>query len=91
MGYQCYQVIANIELDIEEIIYQIIEDYGYESVNDVQMDDIFEYIKDHITYLDNQWGGRGIKIVEDGPSINGIEAYDYDRIEQILESMQTWD
>ena len=91
MSYHCYQVTANIELDVEAIIEAIIRDYEYDSANDVSMDDIYEYIDNHITYLDNQWGGRGIQIVEDGPSINGFDSRTYDEIEQILESMQDWE
>ena len=91
MSYHGYEVTANIDLDVEAIVYAIIDDYGYESANDVSMDDIYEYISNHITYLDKQWGGRGIRVVEDGPSISGFDSRAYDEIEQILESMQNWE
>ena len=91
MSYHGYEVTAYVDLDVETIIKAIINDYDYESVNDVSMDDIFEYIGDHITYLGSQWGGRGIRTVEDGPSISGFDSRTYDEIAQILESMQNWD
>ena len=91
MSYHCYEVTAYIDLDVESIIEAVISEYGYASANDVRMDDIYEYVSDHITYLDKQWGGRGIRIVEDGPSISGFDSRTYDEIEQILESMQNWE
>ena len=84
------QLVCNVELDVEEIINTIIGEYGYESANEVKMDDIFYYISDHINYLQPTYGGRGIETVEDGPSISGFDERTYDDVEEILESMQDW-
>ena len=72
--FHCYEVVANVELDIEEIVDAIIREYDT-TIEDVNMDLISEYVDDHITYMKGRNGARGIEIVGDGPSISGF--YDY--------------
>ena len=72
--FHCYEVVANVELDIEEIVDAIIREYDT-TIEDVNMDLIYEYVDDHITYMKGRNGARGIEIVGDGPSITGF--YDY--------------
>ena len=72
--FHCYEVVANVELDIEEIVDAIIREYDT-TIEDVDMDIIAEYVDDHITYMKGRNGARGIEIVGDGPSITGF--YDY--------------
>lgn len=72
--FHCYEVVANVELDIEEIVDAIIREYDT-TIEDVDMDLIYEYVDDHITYMKGKNGARGIEIVGDGPSISGF--YDY--------------
>ena len=72
--FHCYEVVANVELDIEEIVDAIIREYDT-TIEDVNMDLIAEYVDDHITYMKGRNGARGIEIVGDGPSITGF--YDY--------------
>lgn len=72
--FHCYEVVANVELDIEEIVDAIIREYDT-TIEDVDMDLIAEYVDDHITYMKGRNGARGIEIVGDGPSITGF--YDY--------------
>ena len=73
--YRCYEVVANVELDIEEIVDAILREYEGTTIEDVNMDLIYEYVDDHITYMKGRNGARGIEIVGDGPSITGF--YDY--------------
>lgn len=82
----CYQVIANVELDIEKIVDAILREYEDTSIEDVNMDLIYEYVDDHITYMEGENGARGIYIVADGPSISGFESYD--EIEEELERIK---
>ena len=72
---RCYEVVANVELDIEEIVNAIIREYEDTTIEDVNMDLIYEYVDDHITYMKGQNGARGIEVVGGGPSITGF--YDY--------------
>ena len=88
----CYQVIANVELDIEEIVDAILREYEDTSIEDVNMDLIYEYVEDHITYMKGKNGARGIDVVADGPSIDGFESHfdkgSYYEIEEELERIQ---
>ena len=80
------KVIAYVEFDPMEIIRNTASKYGI-SVNDITMDDIWEYIDDNITYLDNK-NKKGDWMVGDGPSIEGFESRTYEEIYNVLEQMQ---
>lgn len=82
------QVIANIELEPEEIISAIIKEYNYSSVLEVTMDEIRSYVNDHITNIKPYDNPKGINEVYMGYSIAGFEEHTYRDIEEILEKMQ---
>ena len=86
--YHCYKVTAYVELNVEEIVDAILREYSDIAIEDVNMDNIYEYVDDHITYMDKRNGGRGIKEVADGPSVEGFDQYDYQEIEIELEQIK---
>ncbi len=82
-------VMSQIEIpDVEDLITTICNEYGYDSVNDMQMDDIYEYICDHTTYILPKRTHRIESVEGYGPNIIGFDDNSYDKIEAILESMQ---
>ena len=80
------RVLANIEFEPEELITEVSNDYEC-SIAEVSMDNIMEYINDHITYMKGK-NTSVIKEVGDGPAIDGIEERDYCEIFDILDQMQ---
>ena len=80
------RVLANIEFDPEELINEVARDYKC-SVAELDMDDIVEYIENHITYMKGI-NTNVIKSVDDGPSIDGIEERDYWQVSDVLDRMQ---
>ena len=79
-------VLANIEFEPEELINEVARDYKC-SVAELSMDNIVEYIENHITYMKGI-NTNVIKSVDDGPSIDGIEERDSFELFDILDQMQ---
>lgn len=80
------RVLANIEFEPEELINEVAIDYKC-SVAELDMDDIVEYIDNHITYMKGI-NTNVVKSVDDGPSIDGIEEKDYWKVSDVLDRMQ---
>ena len=79
------QVIANVVVDIEEVIRNVSADYD-KPISEITMDDIYEYVEDGVSYLSGN--KPGISMVEDGWPIEGFDDRTYNEIEKILERMQ---
>ena len=84
----CYVVEAYVALDIEQIVDAILNEYSDCSIEDVNMDLVYEYVNDHITFLNKRWDGKGIYEVGDGPSLQGFEGRSYEEIENELERIK---
>lgn len=80
------RVLANIVFEPEELINEVARDYKC-SVAELSMDDIVEYMENHITYMKGI-NTNVVKSVDDGPSIDGIEERDFYKISDILDQMQ---
>ena len=80
------KVVAYIEFDPEELIKDVADKYDME-ISDVTMDDVYEYVSDRLTYLDDKFD-RGRWLVGGGPSIEGFEPRTYDEIQDVLDQMQ---
>lgn len=65
------QVIANIEIDVEELVKEIAKEWYDGNIQEVMPDDFYWYLKDNITYLENRYE-RGKWCVSDGSSIDGF-------------------
>ena len=77
-------VLANIEIDVDKIINEIMYKDDC-NASDVSMDDIFNYISKNITFLSGK--APGIYEVADGPSVSGFgDDLSYDRVEELLEN-----
>lgn len=86
MVKQAIRVLANIEVDVDKIINEIMYKSGCD-VSDISMDDIIHYISDNITYLSGN--APGIYKAEDGPSIKGFgDDWSYDRVEELLKKRE---
>ena len=80
------EVNAVIELNVEELINAVMSEYD-EDINEVTMDDIFEYVTDGMSYLENPQA-KGVYTVVDGESVRSFEERTYDKIEEVLRKMQ---
>lgn len=80
------EVNAVIELNVEELINAVMSEYD-ESIDEVSMDDIFEYVNNGMSYLKNPHA-KGVYTARDGWSLNGFGVQTYDEIEEILRKMQ---
>ena len=77
----CYEVCANVELDLEKIVEAVKREEG----NDITADDVFEYITDHLSFLAPRNNAVGIYSASDGPSINGYaDSKTYYEIEALI-------
>lgn len=65
------RVIANVEIDVEELIKEIAKEWYDGDIQKVVPDDFYWYLKDNITYLENRYE-RGKWCVSDGSSIDGF-------------------
>lgn len=85
----CYKVIAYVELDVEKIVNTILDENPGLTIEDIDTDTLFYYVDDNISYLDRKNGGiKGIREVQDGPSLDGFEQYTYDKIYDELERIK---
>lgn len=84
----CYTVEAYVELDIEKIVDAILKEYSDCSIEDINMDLVYEYVNDHVTFLNKRWDGKGIYEVGDGPSLQGFEERSYEEIENELKRIK---
>lgn len=81
-------VRADIELNVEELVKELIKE-GYEdTISDIRMSDIEDYIKDNLTYLDHKyqrgkWSLEGLQ-----GSFNGFDDSSYEEIEEVLEDLK---
>lgn len=79
------RVLANIEVDLEVIFKNVFKEYGCETVDELQMDYVIEYINNNITYLE----GKGVDFISSCEglcsSIDGIEDRDWEYVEEELE------
>ena len=68
------EVGAYVEIDVEQLVSEIMREYGYSEKSEISNDDIFEYISDHISYLKNRYSDcSSIDVVADGPSIFSLD------------------
>ena len=81
-------VRADIEIDVEELINELIkEEYG-DTVDDITMSDIEDYMQNNLSFLDHRyqrgkWSLEGLQ-----GSFNGFDGRSYNEIEEKLESMK---
>lgn len=87
MSFRCTQLVANIEIDFEELFETVIEEYEIENIDDLRMDDVIEYIDNHISFLKGK-NTSCISEVSDGGSINGFEEREYQKIDEMLETFK---
>ena len=80
------EVNAVIELNVEELINAVMSEYD-ESIDEVTMDDIFEYVNNGMSYLKNSQA-KGVYTASDGWSLSSFGKRTYDRIEEVLRKMQ---
>ena len=81
-------VKAEIEFDVEELVDEMIKDGYGDTVEDISMDDIFDYVSNNLTYLDyNRKAGKW-SIEGYGSPIVGFDERSYDEIEEQLESLK---
>ena len=89
MSFGIYKVEAYVKLDVEQIVDAILKMYSDISIEDITMDTIFEYVDGNITYLkEGTYRSKGIAEVDDGPSLEGFEEHDYEKIEEELERIK---
>lgn len=68
------EVGAYVEIDVEQLVSEIMKEYGYSDKSEIGSEDIFEYISDHISYLKSRDSDcSSIDVVEDGPSIFSLD------------------
>lgn len=78
-------VEAFVEIDVEKLVSEILRDYKYSDKSEISVDDIYEYIADHISYLKSRHSDcRSIDVVDDGPSICSIDANTLSIIEDYI-------
>lgn len=68
------EVGAYVEIDVEQLVSEIMKEYGYSEKSEIGSEDIFEYISDHISYLKSRYSDcSSIDVVADGPSIFSLD------------------
>lgn len=80
------QIVANVALDVEEIIRDISRD-SETPISEITMDDIFDYVNSGVSYISGN--KPGISSVEDGWSLERFDDSTYNEIEKILTEMQS--
>lgn len=80
------KVIAYMDIDPEEVIKEVSSEYN-ESIEEVTMDDIFEYVNNNVK--DISYKGRGDKwMTKDGPALCGFSDDSWYEIQEVLERMK---
>lgn len=80
-------VRADIEIDVEELVNELIKEGYGDTVEDITMSYIEDYVRNNLTYLDHKyqrgkWSLEGLQ-----GSFEGFDDRSYDEIEEKLESM----
>lgn len=81
-------VRAEIEFDVEELVNEVVKEGYGDTVADITMDDIFDYVSNNLTYLDHNRKSGKWTIEGYGRPIVGFDDRSYDEIEEKLESMK---
>ena len=84
----CIEVVASIDFDIDEMIQEVAKVYE-EDIADVTMDDIYDYVMNNITYLDNRYHKGKWSVEGLCGSINGFNERSYYEIQEVLNKMQS--
>lgn len=79
-------VEADVKIDVDLLIAEIMKEYGYSDKIEISVEDIYEYMNNHIPYIKGV-NCESIKEIEGGHCINRM---DFESLRRIMEYIKEY-